>query len=234
MPDVFTASRRTAGPKKRLGFDRVTEKIGRKPKVVKTKRKKRKKRLGGMRKFLAGLKRIESPFVAYAKFPKVKFETQGRKEEVVLLLRGHWATNVSWVVISLLGVFAPLFWPLLPLAEFLPVRFQIVGLLGWYLLLCGFVFEKFMYWYFNVFIVTNSRVVDIDFHSLLYKEVSDAELDWIEDVTYRMGGIVRAFLNYGDIYIQTAAERAEFEFHAVPKPGKVVEVIQQLLKSQRR
>ena len=52
---------------------------------------------------------------------------------------------------------------------------------------------------FNVYIVTDERIIDIDFYNLIYKEVSDANIDKIQDVTYKMGGVVRTLFNYGDV-----------------------------------
>lgn len=232
---MFTASKRSFGTKRRLGFERVTERPEKEkqtivPLVEKKEVKIKIKKKGRLKHLLKGAKEFRHPFAAFVKSPKIKFETQGENEEVILLLRSHWVTNIPWIFLAFLGIFGPFFWPFLPFGQILPLRFQLVLILFWYLLIAGFVFEKFLSWYFNVMIVTNFRVVDIDFFSLMYKEVSDAELEKIEDVTYRMGGILRAFLNYGDIYIQTAAEKAEFDFQGAPKPEQVVEIIQDLLE----
>ena len=236
MSEIFVASKRKLGTKRRLGFDRVTERLGREQSPVKPKIEKKKEikvaKKGRLKNLLVSLRGFENPFGTYVRSPKVKFEAQGKNEEIILLIRSHWVTNVPWMLVSFLGIFVPFIWPFLPFAQFLPLRFQTILILVWYLLILGFAFENFLRWYFNVFIVTNYRVVDIDFYSLMYKEVSDAELDKIEDVTYRTGGIVRSFLNYGDIYIQTAAEKAEFDFQGAPKPGQVVETIQNLLERQ--
>ena len=43
-----------------------------------------------------------------------------------------------------------------------------------------------------------------------------------------MCGVVRTFLNYGDVYIETAGEVPAFEFLAVPRPDKVTKILQNL------
>ena len=88
--------------------------------------------------------------------------------------------------------------------------------------------ESFLTWFFNVYIVTDERIIDIDFYNLIYKEVSDANIDKIQDVTYKMGGVIRTLFNYGDVMVQTASEVPNFEFLAVPKPDKVAKVLQDL------
>jgi hypothetical protein len=95
-------------------------------------------------------------------------------------------------------------------------------------------FEKFLNWYFNVYIITTERIIDVDFISLLYKQVSEAQIAKIQDVTYTMGGLARAVFNYGDVLIQTAGELPNFDFLAVPHPNKVAAVIAEMkLKDEK-
>jgi cell division protein FtsL len=118
--------------------------------------------------------------------------------------------------------------PSFPIIAFLPENFQAVAVIFWYLITFAFILESFLVWFFNASIVTNRRIVDIDFHNLIYKEVSDTEHDQIQDVTYKMGGAVRTIFNYGDVYVQTASEVPNFEFLAVPKPDEVAKLLQEL------
>ena len=50
-------------------------------------------------------------------------------------------------------------------------------------LMAGFskVFEGFLNWYFNVTLITDQKIVDIDFEYLLYKAVNLAPLSKIEE-----------------------------------------------------
>ena len=123
---------------------------------------------------------------------------------------------------------APSILSVFPILDFLPANFQLVSVLGWYLITTAFVLESFLTWFFNVYLVTDERIIDIDFYNLIYKEVSDANIDKIQDVTYKMGGVVRTLFNYGDVLIQTASEVPNFEFLAVPMPDKVARVLQDL------
>lgn len=176
-----------------------------------------------------------NPLSAYCYFPdKVDFETRERKEKVVLLLRRHPITNLAWILAAVLMIFAPLVLSVFPILSFLPSNFQFVAVLGWYLITTAFVLENFLTWFFNVNIITDERIVDIDFHNLIYKEVSDCKIDKIQDVTYKMGGVARTIFNYGDVYIQTAAEVPTFEFLAVPKPARVARVLRDLMIEEEK
>jgi len=170
-----------------------------------------------------------NPLSAFDYFPdNVDFETRDRQEKIVLFLRKHPITNLRWILIASLLVLAPLLMSLFPILDFLPSNFQFIAVLGWFLMITAYILENFLSWYFNVYLVTDERIVDIDFHNLIYKEVSDANIDKIQDVTYKMGGVARTFFNYGDVEIQTASEVPNFEFAAVPNPDRVAKILQDL------
>lgn len=173
-----------------------------------------------------------NPLAMFAPRPVgVTFEGQERGEKIILLLRAHIITLVPSVFIIIFLLLLPLLAP------------GILGLLGvdlegiltagqsflltffWYLLVFGFAFYKFIFWYFNVYLLTNERVVDFDFRGLLHKETSYANLNQIQDVSPKMIGFFGTFFHFGDVFIQTAAARPEFEFHHVPRPNEVAQEI---------
>ena len=171
---------------------------------------------------------------------KMRFETQTPDEEVVLLLRRHWFTNLPWITLTLVMLFIPLLIARLMAAgqfealEMMPTRFRLVGGLVWYVLTLGLAFESFVMWYFNVVLITNRRIVDIDFWGLLYKSVAETPLSKIQDITHKVGGFWRTVFNFGTIYVQTAAEVPRIEFNDVPKPNLVHQKIADLIESRRR
>ncbi len=173
--------------------------------------------------------RFRNSLSAYLYKPDgVDFETKHETEEVILFLRRHLITNAPWVLIAVLMILAPVLLSSFPVLDFLPPNFRLMSVFAWYLLVTAFILENFLIWFFNVGIVTNKRIVDIDFHSLLYKEVADTEINKIQDVNYTMGGAIRAVFNYGDVFVQTASEKPNIEFLAIPRPDEVVRVLQKL------
>ena len=174
-------------------------------------------------------------FSALALFPqKLKFESQDPQEEIILLLRPHVITNIWWILLTIVMVFVPLFWAGLPAVSLLPDNYLFVLTLFWYALILTFVFERFLMWFFSVNIVTDERFIDVDFYGLLFKHVSVAQLENIEDVNYFQKGVMAVFFNYGDVLIQTAAEITEFVFNKVPNPEKVVKVLSELIAEEER
>lgn len=176
-----------------------------------------------------------NPLASFVVRPRtMRFETQEQKEHILLLLRQHPVVNVPWIVIVILWAMLPTLFPLIPGWAFLPPQFQVVGLLVWYLLAFGYIFENFLSWYFNVFIVTDERIIDIDFYSLLYKKLSSAKLTQMEDVTFTQTGILGAIFDIGTISIQTAGERREFEIANVPHPRKVILFLNEMVGQEEQ
>lgn len=176
-----------------------------------------------------------NPMAAFAPKPlKVKFDVQAAEEVVLLLLRQHPVSQLGWVILAILGAFVPLLFSYVSFFSALPISYQIGILAFWYLALFGFVFESFLKWFYNVYIITDERIIDIDFHSLLYRDTSSAALDKIEDTTASTTGFLSSLFDYGIVSIQTAAERREFEFENVPHPTKVTALINDLIVEEER
>jgi membrane protein YdbS with pleckstrin-like domain len=176
-----------------------------------------------------------SKSLTFATFPdQVTFETQEIKEEIILLLRRHAITNVGWLFLVFVMLILPFGAFAFPPFEILPPNFKIMTIVLWYLFTAAVVFENFLSWYFNVYIITDERLVDVDFFSLIYKRISETKIDKIQDVSYSQGGFMQSFFNYGKILIQTAAEQQEFEFEAVPQPARVTKIINQLIMQEEQ
>ncbi|HBQ50923.1 hypothetical protein A3B42_03835 [Candidatus Daviesbacteria bacterium RIFCSPLOWO2_01_FULL_38_10] len=170
-------------------------------------------------------------FSSYIENPtNCRFEGQDPGEKILLLLRAHPITNLSWIIPVILLFSFPFFVPkifsLLNIDLFIiPQTFQIVFLIINYLLVLIISFEGFLHWYFNVYIVTEKNIVDVDFHSLLFKNIDVAPLRNIEDTSSSMGGILNSVFHYGNVFIQTAGATKNIDFHSVPRPHFVADFI---------
>lgn len=180
------------------------------------------------------------PLTAFSLKPiGVRFETQEAEETVLLFLRQHMIVNLPWIVLTVLLVFAPtVLFPLtfrfIKLPFTLPVGYIIIGTLFWYIATFGFALANFLHWFFNIYIVTNERIIDIDFVQLLYKQFSEARVSKIQDISYKTSGLLATMFDYGNAYIQTASELPNFEFEAVPHPEQVVQVISEVAEKARK
>jgi uncharacterized membrane protein YdbT with pleckstrin-like domain len=176
-----------------------------------------------------------NPLSAFCYEPHgIRFETQDERERIVLLLRQHPIVNVPWILMAILLAVAPSFLSAFPLLDFLPVNFQFVSILFWYLIVLAFVVESALSWFFNVYIVTDERIVDVDFVNLIYREISEANIDDIQEVNSIMGGVPATVFNYGNVRIQTSSANPTFEFDRVPNPTRVTEVINRLREEEEQ
>ena len=179
---------------------------------------------------MMGTRGIESLLSSFSSFPqKVCFETQDENEQVILFLRQHPIVNVPWVLLTIVLLVLPSLFVFFPPYASLPGTYQFIVSLGWYLFVFGYVLAKFMSWFFNIYIVTSERVVDVDFSNIFYRRISTARLEEIQDVNVTSAGAFETFFGYGQITIQTAAEVPEFEFESVPHPDVVGKVLNELV-----
>lgn len=170
-----------------------------------------------------------SVFYSYCLNPQIKFETYEDGEKVFLLLRKHPFTQIGWILntifafilLIVLNIFGQGY---LNLGQIIVVNtFATIFLLS-------YIWFNILGWYFNVGIITNKKVVDINFDSVLYKEIIMANLDKIEDITVKTGGYVESIFDFGTISIETAAtQEANIELESVPYPTEAVKIINQLM-----
>ena len=168
----------------------------------------------------------KNPWAAYAVIPdRIKIDIQDPQEKILFLARKHLITNLRWIFVSLLLLLLPIAFGYLDFSLILPPSFGLVLALFWYLFVFGYAFQQLLSWYFNVYIVTDERIIDVDFYNLLYKSIASAKISQIEDVTATTGGALRNIFDFGSVTIQTAGERREFEFTDIPHPSRVVKFL---------
>lgn len=163
-----------------------------------------------------------------------RFEGEDKDEVVVLTLRQHQITNLRWAVVGALLFCGPflmrwflVFTDLAPIPV-LPFTYRLVLVIFWYLISLSYIFTSFLIWFFSVYLVSNKRVIDIDFHGFFGRSFSEALLSNIEDLTHTIYGISQVFFKYGTLNFQTAGELREIEFENIPNPGMVQDIVSDL------
>ncbi|GIW64279.1 MAG: hypothetical protein KatS3mg092_0212 [Patescibacteria group bacterium] len=177
------------------------------------------------------IKRESRLFFSYQINPDIKFETYEEGERVILLMRAHPFTQLGWImntiILIILTIFINFFLP-----QFLSLNKIFVFNCFAIVFIASFAFYYFLHWYFNVGILTNKRLVDIDFSGILYREITTARINNIEDITIKGSGFFGSLFDYGSIYIQTAGMENYIEFNDVPYPSKIVDQINKLLSKK--
>ncbi|MFI5265267.1 MAG: hypothetical protein ACHQT7_00800 [Candidatus Levyibacteriota bacterium] len=163
----------------------------------------------------------------------ITFQNQEADEEVILLIRRDFITNVPWILsILLLGLALPLISALFPV--FFPnihvtEPFTALAVTFYYLVLFSFAVLNFAIWYFNVGLVTDKRVIDMDVANILVKETSEARLQSIADVAYTQVGGIQGIFDYGNVKVLTETYEQNLEFDRAPNPNLIRKIIGDLI-----
>lgn len=172
---------------------------------------------------------------AFAAKPlQTEFTSQEENEQLILLLRRHPITQIGWILIAIIFAIIPTFIDPGSFFTFLPPNFAVAINIAWYAGVIAFVFQEFLTWYYNVYIITDERVVDVDFDSLLHRNMTSAKIGNIEDVTATGKGALQSIIDYGTVTIQTAGAKPEIEFEDVPHPNMIVELFNELLQEEEQ
>ena len=153
-------------------------------------------------------------------------------EEIYLVVREHWVNLflkvVVWMffaaVLILFNRYAK---------EGLPALFegtwgQVTKLFTqiYTLFLSLSLFLIFVFYYLNIGIITNIRLVDVDQTGLFSHTINELHIDKIEDVSSKVTGVFGTIFNYGDVTIETAGAIADnFIFDNVPNPAAIEKMI---------
>lgn len=162
-------------------------------------------------------------------------------ERTLLVLRRHWITLLSLIV-------ALVFVILLPMGAYLgsriaspaffedPVRAAlfVLGASIFFLFTWLFLYQHFIDYYLDTWIVTDDRILNIEQHGLFSRTVSELRLHRVQDVTAEVKGFIRTMFDYGDVFIQTAGETQRFQFEDIPHPNAVAKMVMDLAEKERK
>ncbi len=132
-------------------------------------------------------------------------------EKIILVTYSSWTLLILPFIIALAGCVASYF----------------IGFIihyGWIAAVLGILYflVKYFSWKVNIWVVTNSRVIDES--GLLSHYAKESPLDKINNVSYDMPPMGRLF-NYGHVEIQTAAEVGATDYFNVNHPRRLKDTI---------
>lgn len=165
------------------------------------------------------------------RFSRYHFQSQRENEVILEVIHRHWfniLTHFALVFLLSLIVFGSFF--ILP--SFFPdlnTRANALFLLFIQNTLILFLWlYSFLIWidyYFDVWIITNERVINIEQIGLFVRKVSELQFSRVQDVTSEVSGFIPTMLNFGDVEVETAAEEEHFLFRQVPDPYRIKDVL---------
>ena len=170
-------------------------------------------------------------------FSRYHFQGQRENEEVLRIIHRHWFNIfLQYIGIGCTALLVIIIFSVLPKVtslppDALPSVFSSFLLNTFLLFIWLYVFLIWVDYYFDVWIITNERIVNIEQKGLFNREVSELRFSRIQDVTSVVDGFVPTILNFGDVYVQTAAEEERFVFRQIPDPYTIKDMVMQLSRS---
>lgn len=172
---------------------------------------------------------------SFNSFPKgLKFHGKEQGEQVVLVIRSHWIIYLPQILATLLVLALP--WIIVAVSGAIleNITVFVALLLTSLLTSASIVVSSILKWYYNVSIITDQRVIDLDFPNIMAHSMSEAQLEKIEDVTHKQLGILGSFFDVGSVYIQTAGTAQNIEFTNVPRPRDIQDILIDMLESKQK
>lgn len=161
--------------------------------------------------------------------PVVGSDTARQEERLVLIVHKHWWALlreiagilvlfiVPFILVGLVSTVVP---PSIDAAQLGAASGFVAAL--WALLCWHLIFSRWTDFYFDVWIITNWRIIDLDLRGLFHVDIATIlDLDHIQDIQTESVGVIQNLLGFGLINIQTAATRREVSFIDCPTPRKI-------------
>ncbi len=165
----------------------------------------------------------------------IDFPGQEADEQIFIFTRRHpLAFLPTLVIILLMLVLGLILISFLGLGNILTYNQQLFVGSAYLLFVLLFTLIEFFDFYFDLYIVTDRRVVDIDQQKLFSRSISELILDDIQDVDALTRGILATFFDFGTVMIQTAGAKPNFEFQQIPHPKEVAAMILDLSDQARQ
>ena len=178
---------------------------------------------------------------AKLRYPEsARYDGEDADEKLILVLRQSYLTTIPWLFVTAIlftvpGILVPFFRSFkVGDANMFGYDFIFVVCMFWYLFSSGYLLQNFLNWFFNLYIISSKKIIDVDFHGILYKNISETTLDNIEDVTSTVTGTLGVIFNIGHVFIQTAGETREFDFINLDDPASVRDLIADLSAKKRK
>jgi hypothetical protein len=161
------------------------------------------------------------------------------EEKIIIILRRYWLIIlIQLLKIMVLFILPFLAW--LAIFTFLDTQNPLfislfwLGSAFWWLIMWVLLFLVWIDYYLDIWIITNQRIIDVRQKRLFKREVAELTFLRIQDLTIKIRGVLRTFLNFGTLEIRTAGtfesaqENNIFILEDIHKPSEVQNILSQL------
>jgi hypothetical protein len=167
------------------------------------------------------------------------FSTQDKGEEIFILMRSHWTSNLIWILRNIFFGLIPIFITfILQLTNteisFIAPKGMLLLLLMYYSLIISNIFRLFFDWYFDPYIITSDRILHYRFTPFSNYKIREVDMQEITTIEERSGGLISNIFHYGDIGITGEGDVEELVIKRVSSPTKVRDIISDLVNVAKK
>jgi hypothetical protein len=95
----------------------------------------------------------------------------------------------------------------------------------------GYAFYYFLIWFYDVYIITNIRLVSVSKKGLFHSDYSEVEYGDVTNVTYQVHGFFATLFQYGTVMV-TGPEIMQLT--NLPDPGEILETLKALVAATKQ
>jgi len=172
-------------------------------------------------------------------FKDFRFHGIGPEEKIIKVLHRNWFDIASQYLLVFLATGLFFFG-----ISIYPVIFPQLGSSEYNILFLfienTFLFAVWIYcfliwvdYYFDVWVITDERIINIEQKGLFLRRVSAAEYEKIQDITAEVKGFLQTVINFGDVSVQTAGETDNIILRRISDPYEIKNLIAKMQKEKK-
>jgi len=108
------------------------------------------------------------------------------------------------------------------------LRWNVFGYSIWLLLLWIMFFIEWTDYYLDLWVITDSRILDVEQKGFFHREVTSFNYSQIQDITVETRGLIETFFKFGTLHIQTAGHNREIVIRDASRPEEARSLILRL------
>ncbi len=94
-----------------------------------------------------------------------------------------------------------------------------------------YAFYHFLIWFYDLYIITNMRLVSVSKKGLFTREFSEIDYHDVTDITYRISGVFATLFQYGTV---TVKGPSTIELTNLSDPSEILEMLKALVDATKR
>lgn len=165
---------------------------------------------------------------------KEEFPGQKSKEKMIKTLRKSplflSKKALRFIILLSVSIFVMTYVSQIEFLSFMANYINIVALFG-IIFSLSYAFYAWATWYYDVYVLTDERIIEVEQKSLFSREVKEVSLDKIQDVTYSVSGLISTVFGVGTVKVHSASGLT-INMEGVSKPSIVREVIVKLMEKK--